>query len=118
MMGQKPDVKLTPEIAREVCQRTGSAAVLGGSIAQIGTQYLLTVKAVNCVSGKIYTRWCCIDRLSPHLFSTPIRKVGVASHQVDYFRVAGNPSRVDAKRGDHFLQAVSGVVTLSPSRWE
>jgi hypothetical protein len=52
MMGQKPDAKLTPEIARELCQRTGSAAVLDGSIAQIGTQYLMTVKAVNCVSGE------------------------------------------------------------------
>ena len=52
MMGQKPDAKLTPEIARELCQRTSSAAVLNGSIAQIGTQYLLTVKAVNCVSGQ------------------------------------------------------------------
>ena len=52
MMGQKPDVKLTPEIAREICQRTGSAAVLDGSIAQIGTPYLLTLKAVNCASGE------------------------------------------------------------------
>jgi Flp pilus assembly protein TadD len=52
MMGQKLDVKLTPEIAREICQRTGSAAVLDGSIAQIGTQYLLTLKAVNCASGE------------------------------------------------------------------
>ena len=52
MMGQKPDAKLTPEIARELCQRAGSAAVLDGSIAQIGTQYLLTLKAVNCESGE------------------------------------------------------------------
>ena len=52
MMGQKPDVKFTQEIARELCQRTGSTAVLDGSIAQIGTQYLLTLKAVNCVSGE------------------------------------------------------------------
>src|ERR1039457_4303452 len=52
MMGQKPDAKLTPEISRELCQRTGSTAVLDGSIAQIGTQYLLTVKGVNCVSGE------------------------------------------------------------------
>ena len=52
MMGQKPDVKLTPEIARELCQRTASAAVLDGSVAQIGTQYLLTLKAVNCASGE------------------------------------------------------------------
>jgi eukaryotic-like serine/threonine-protein kinase len=52
MMGQKPGAKVTPEIARELCQRAGSAAVLDGSIAQIGTQYLLTLKAVNCSSGE------------------------------------------------------------------
>ena len=52
MMGQNPDEKITPEIARELCQRVGSAAVLDGTVAQIGTQYLLTVKAVNCVSGE------------------------------------------------------------------
>ena len=52
MMDQKPDAKLTPEIARELCERTGSAAVLDGSVAQIGTQYLLTLKAVNCTSGE------------------------------------------------------------------
>jgi serine/threonine protein kinase/tetratricopeptide (TPR) repeat protein len=52
LMGQPVDAKLTPTIARELCQRTGSAAFLDGSIAQIGTQYLLTLKAVNCESGK------------------------------------------------------------------
>src|SRR5262249_17266373 len=52
LMGQPADAKLTPGIARELCLRTASAAVLNGSIAQIGTQYLLTVKAVNCTSGE------------------------------------------------------------------
>ena len=52
MMGQKPDVKLTAAIAHEICQRTGSTAVLEGSIAQIGTPYLLTVKAINCSNGE------------------------------------------------------------------
>ncbi len=52
MMGQKPDAKLTPEIGRELCQRTASAAVLDGSISQIGSQYLLTLEAVNCASGE------------------------------------------------------------------
>jgi tetratricopeptide (TPR) repeat protein/predicted Ser/Thr protein kinase len=52
MMDQKLDAKLTPDIARELCQRTSSAAVLDGSIAQIGTQYLLTLKAVNCTTGE------------------------------------------------------------------
>jgi eukaryotic-like serine/threonine-protein kinase len=52
LMGQRADTKLIPAIAREVCERTASAAVLDGSIARIGTQYLLTLKAVNCESGK------------------------------------------------------------------
>ncbi len=52
MMDQKPDVKLTPQMARDLCQRTASKAVLEGSIAQIGAQYLLTLKAVNCSNGE------------------------------------------------------------------
>src|SRR5579875_300829 len=55
MMGKQADAKLTPEVAREICRRTGSAAVLNGSIAQIGTQYLLTVEAVNCATGEALT---------------------------------------------------------------
>jgi hypothetical protein len=51
-MGQPPDARLTPVIARELCQRTQSAAVLDGSIAQIGTQYSLILKAVSCASGE------------------------------------------------------------------
>jgi len=52
LMGQPKDAQLRPELAREVCQRTLSAAVLDGSIAQIGTRYLLTLKAVACSSGE------------------------------------------------------------------
>ena len=52
LMNQPADAKLTPDIAREVCQRTASAAVLDSSIAQIGAEYLLTLKAVNCESGQ------------------------------------------------------------------
>ncbi|HLH10022.1 MAG TPA: protein kinase, partial [Terriglobales bacterium] len=51
MMGQKQDAKLTPEIARDVCERVGSTAVIEGSIAQVGTPYLLTLNAVNCANG-------------------------------------------------------------------
>ena len=53
MMGQPDDARLTPRIAREVCERTASAAVLEGSIAEIGKQYLLTLKAVNCTNGEL-----------------------------------------------------------------
>jgi eukaryotic-like serine/threonine-protein kinase len=51
-MGKSADVLLTPAVAREVCERSGSAAVLDGSIAQIGSHYLLTLKALNCASGE------------------------------------------------------------------
>src|SRR6266705_242079 len=53
MMGQPANVRLTPEITREVCQRTSSAAALDGSIALIGTRYNLILKAVNCVNGDL-----------------------------------------------------------------
>jgi eukaryotic-like serine/threonine-protein kinase len=52
MMGQSPDARLTPEISREICQRTASAAMLNGSIAQIGSQYTVILKAVNCTNGE------------------------------------------------------------------
>jgi eukaryotic-like serine/threonine-protein kinase len=52
LMTQPKDSRLIPELAREVCQRTASAAVLNGGIAQIGTRYLLTLKAVNCATGE------------------------------------------------------------------
>jgi tetratricopeptide (TPR) repeat protein len=51
LMGQPADARLTPEIARELCQRTQSAAVLDGSIASLGSQYVLGLKAVNCRTG-------------------------------------------------------------------
>jgi class 3 adenylate cyclase len=51
LMNQAPDARLTPGIARQVCQRLGSAAILEGSIASLGSQYVLGLKAVNCHSG-------------------------------------------------------------------
>jgi len=55
LMKQPADVKLSSEIAREVCQRTGSTMVLDGSIAQIGAQYSLILRAANCSSGESLT---------------------------------------------------------------
>ncbi len=52
MMGQSPDARLSPETSREICQRTASTAVLDGSIAQIGSQYSIILKAVNCANGE------------------------------------------------------------------
>jgi hypothetical protein len=53
MMERPVNTRLTPEITREVCQRTSSAAALDGSIALIGSRYTLILKAVNCVNGDL-----------------------------------------------------------------
>jgi eukaryotic-like serine/threonine-protein kinase len=52
LMSQPKDARLTRELAQQVCQRTGSAAVLDGTIAQVGTRYLLTLKAIDCSNGE------------------------------------------------------------------
>jgi eukaryotic-like serine/threonine-protein kinase len=53
MMGKAADARLTPDTARDICVRTSSAAVLDGSIAQVGSQYLLTLKALGCANGQL-----------------------------------------------------------------
>ncbi len=52
-MSQPPTARLTNDLARQVCQRTQSAAVLDGSIAQIGSTYNLVLNAVNCATGEM-----------------------------------------------------------------
>jgi len=53
LMGQPKDARLTPQVAKEVCERVGSAAVLDGSIAKLGSQYVLWLRARNCRTGDI-----------------------------------------------------------------
>ncbi len=51
LMETPADARLTPELARGVCVRTASAAVLEGSIALLGSQYVLGLRATNCETG-------------------------------------------------------------------
>jgi eukaryotic-like serine/threonine-protein kinase len=53
LMGRQAGDSLTPEVAREVCQRAGSKAILTGSIAGLGSQYVIGLKAVNCDTGEV-----------------------------------------------------------------
>jgi eukaryotic-like serine/threonine-protein kinase len=53
MMERPPNTQFTPEITREICQRTSSTAAVDGSIALIGTRYNLILKAVNCANGDL-----------------------------------------------------------------
>ena len=51
MMSRPTGTKLTPELARELCQRAGSKVYIAGSIASLGSEYVLGLKAMNCQSG-------------------------------------------------------------------
>ena len=53
MMDRPADSRLTPEVTREVCERTGGAAVLEGSIAGLGSQYVLGLRARDCRTGGV-----------------------------------------------------------------
>jgi eukaryotic-like serine/threonine-protein kinase len=53
LMAKPTDARLTDELAREVCQRTASAATVQGSIAMLGSQYVLGLKAVACRTGDL-----------------------------------------------------------------
>jgi tetratricopeptide (TPR) repeat protein len=53
LMGRHAGDRLTPEVTHEVCQRTGSKAMLTGSIAALGSQYVIGLKAVNCDTGDV-----------------------------------------------------------------
>jgi eukaryotic-like serine/threonine-protein kinase len=50
-MTRPASTKITPEVARELCQRAGSKAYLAGTIGSLGNEYVLGLKAVNCQSG-------------------------------------------------------------------
>jgi DNA-binding winged helix-turn-helix (wHTH) protein/tetratricopeptide (TPR) repeat protein len=53
MMGRPVGDRLTPEVTREVCLRTGSRAMLIGSIAGLGSQFVIGLKAMNCNTGDV-----------------------------------------------------------------
>jgi serine/threonine protein kinase/Tfp pilus assembly protein PilF len=53
LMAKPKDAPLTPDVARDVCQRTASAATIEGSISSLGSQYVLGLKAVNCRTGDL-----------------------------------------------------------------
>ncbi|HMK23382.1 MAG TPA: protein kinase, partial [Terriglobales bacterium] len=55
-MGRSPEERVTPDLARQLCQREGIKAVLNGSIASIGSNYVVGVEAVNCQSGDTLAR--------------------------------------------------------------
>ena len=55
-MGRSADERLTPDVARQICQRESIKAVMNGSISSIGSQYVVGVDAINCQTGDTLAR--------------------------------------------------------------
>lgn len=51
LMGRSPDQPVLGEVARELCQRAGSKALLAGSISSLGKDYVIGLNAINCATG-------------------------------------------------------------------
>src|SRR5206468_724426 len=51
LIGQPKEARLTSDVAQQICERTASAIVLEGSIARLGSQYVLGLRASNCNTG-------------------------------------------------------------------
>ncbi|HLV86649.1 MAG TPA: winged helix-turn-helix domain-containing protein [Candidatus Sulfotelmatobacter sp.] len=56
LMARPNDTKITSDVAREVCQRTGGKAYIAGSIVSLGSQYVLTLEAARCADGDTMAR--------------------------------------------------------------
>jgi tetratricopeptide (TPR) repeat protein len=53
LMGREPSAPITADVGREVCQRAGGKALLGGTIAMLGSAYVVTLSAQDCVDGTV-----------------------------------------------------------------
>jgi Flp pilus assembly protein TadD len=53
LMGREPAEQVTGEVARELCQRVGSKAMLEGSISSLANEYVIGLNAINCANGDI-----------------------------------------------------------------
>jgi len=136
LMGQAKDARLTSEIARQVCERTASAAVLDGSIASLGSQYVLGLRAKNCSTGSILaqeqiqaaTREDVLNalseivrRLRPRLgeslatvekHSTPL---DVTTSSLDALKAYSTAQRVNLASGNRDQALLRRVVELDPN---
>jgi serine/threonine protein kinase/tetratricopeptide (TPR) repeat protein len=56
LMGRSPDERVSAEVGREICQRQGLKALISGSIASLGSHYVLTLEALNSQSGEVLAR--------------------------------------------------------------
>jgi eukaryotic-like serine/threonine-protein kinase len=77
-MGRPADTPVTGETALEVCQRAGAKALLAGSITRLGTQYVISIRGVNCRTGSVLAQ----DQVQTASKENVLRALGEAATQL------------------------------------
>jgi serine/threonine protein kinase/tetratricopeptide (TPR) repeat protein len=92
LMAKPPNTKLTPEVARDLCQRVEGKAYIAGSIASLGSQYVIGLDAVNCKTGDFLAQEQVTAENKEHVLralsqaaTTMRKKLGESLSSVDKF---------------------------------
>jgi serine/threonine protein kinase/Tfp pilus assembly protein PilF len=92
MMGRPSDARLTPDVAQDLCQRAGSKAYLSGTIASLGSQYVIGLNVANCQTGELLANEQGTADRKEHvlntldqLATTLRKKVGESVHSIQKF---------------------------------
>ncbi len=75
LMGRSPDEHVTGAVAREICERENIKAALSGSIAALGSQYVISLEAVNCRTGDSLAR----EQVTPEAKEKVLPALGTAA---------------------------------------
>jgi eukaryotic-like serine/threonine-protein kinase len=78
LMGRRPGDKLTPDVARDLCQRTASKAMIGGAITGLGNAYVITLDASNCRTGDVIEK----QQVQADSKETVLKALGSAAEQL------------------------------------
>ncbi len=99
-MGRESSIAITAEIGREVCQRAGAKALLGGTIAMLGSAYVLTLNAQDCVDGRMLAE----EQVQASAKETVLTVLGAA---VSVFREQLGESLASVQRYDAKIEQAS-----------
>ncbi len=78
LMGRRPGDKLTPDVTRDLCQRTASKAMIGGAIARLGNAYVISLDASNCRTGDVIEK----QQVQADSKETVLKALGSAAEQL------------------------------------
>jgi len=78
LMGRNPGDKLTPDVARDLCQRTASKAMIGGAISRLGNAYVISLDASNCRTGDVIEK----RQVQAESKETVLKALGSAAEQL------------------------------------